>query len=510
MHMSRRIVVALLALLLAAVAIGYVAYDRLYQPAEQTSAEPELQTATVRRGELIVSATGAGEVVPVTEVALGFRSGGALAELPVAVGDAVEAGDVVARLDDAEARLQVSQAEIDLRQAMLQLSQKNEGADDAELAAARASLASAQANWETVSAPPSEDELAAARNNLLSAQQALNDLAAGPSAAETTIDVADLKLAEVNLQRAQSDYNEVAWRGDAAALSQSAALQEATIAYEKAKAAYDVTAAGTSDDQISAARAKVAEAQTKLDDLEDGSSEAEVAAAKAKLEQAEAELASLLAGASSTDLELAQLDVVQAANNLEAAQLALDDTLLTAPITGTVTAVNAQVGEMVGAETLIRIADLHQPVLEIFLDETDLDKVGVGCEVDVVFDALPDESFTGVITQVDPSLFELSGVTTVRALAELAAYAKPQPLPIGLNATVDVIGGRASNALLVPVEALREISPGQFALFVMEDGEPRLRMVEVGLMDFTFAEIISGVEEGDVVTTGIVETSEAP
>jgi multidrug efflux pump subunit AcrA (membrane-fusion protein) len=98
----------------------------------------------------------------------------------------------------------------------------------------------------------------------------------------------------------------------------------------------------------------------------------------------------------------------------------------------------------------------------------------------------------------------------VRALAELAAYAKPQPLPIGLNATVDVIGGRASNALLVPVEALREISPGQFALFVREDGEPRLRMVEVGLMDFTFAEIISGVEEGDVVTTGIVETSEAP
>ncbi|GAH13172.1 unnamed protein product, partial [marine sediment metagenome] len=43
--------------------------------------------------------------------------------------------------------------------------------------------------------------------------------------------------------------------------------------------------------------------------------------------------------------------------------------------------------------------------------------------------------------------------------------------------------------------------------FVMEDGEPRLRFVEVGLMDFTFAEILSGLEAGETVTTGIVETN---
>jgi multidrug efflux pump subunit AcrA (membrane-fusion protein) len=77
---------------------------------------------------------------------------------------------------------------------------------------------------------------------------------------------------------------------------------------------------------------------------------------------------------------------------------------------------------------------------------------------------------------------------------------------VGLNATVEVIGGQTQNAVLVPVEALRELSEGQYALFVMEDGEPKLRTVEVGLMDFTFAEILSGVAEGEVVTTGIVET----
>jgi len=71
-----------------------------------------------------------------------------------------------------------------------------------------------------------------------------------------------------------------------------------------------------------------------------------------------------------------------------------------------------------------------------------------------------------------------------------------------------VIGGRANNTLLVPVEAVRELSPGQYAVFVMENGEPVLTFVEVGLMDFTFAEILSGLDVGDVVTTGIVETGQ--
>jgi HlyD family secretion protein len=76
-----------------------------------------------------------------------------------------------------------------------------------------------------------------------------------------------------------------------------------------------------------------------------------------------------------------------------------------------------------------------------------------------------------------------------------------------LNATVEIIGGRAENAVLVPVEALRELSPGEYAVFVMENGEPTLRLVNVGLMDFTFAEILSGVEAGETVTTGIVDTN---
>jgi multidrug efflux pump subunit AcrA (membrane-fusion protein) len=134
--------------------------------------------------------------------------------------------------------------------------------------------------------------------------------------------------------------------------------------------------------------------------------------------------------------------------------------------------------------------------------------VGAGFEVEVIFDALPDDIFSGQVVQVDPQLVNNSGVTAVRALVRLdeASFAKPQTLPVGMNATVDVIGGRAENAVLVPVEALRELSPGEFAVFVMEGGEPRLRIVEVGLMDFTFAEILTGLDAGETVSTGIVDT----
>jgi multidrug efflux pump subunit AcrA (membrane-fusion protein) len=82
----------------------------------------------------------------------------------------------------------------------------------------------------------------------------------------------------------------------------------------------------------------------------------------------------------------------------------------------------------------------------------------------------------------------------------------PYELPNGSAASVNVIGGRTENAVLVPLEALREFGDGQYAVFVMENDKPRLRVVEVGLKDLTKAEIISGLNVGDVVTTGLVKT----
>lgn len=473
----------------------------------QATTETPLQTATVRRGDLVVSATGAGSVIPATEVNLAFVSGGLLVELPVRVGSKVQAGDVLARLDDTSARSQVAQAELNLAQAQLQLEKLVEGATTAELAAAEATLASAQANLENLQSPAAKQENVAAQQNLLSAQQKLADLLAGPTAEEITTAKADLRLAEIAVQQAQADYDKVSWRADIGQLSQSAALEEATLAYEKAKANYETSTKGATAAEISAARAAVAQAKAQISDLKGGSTAHEVTAAQANVEQAQAQLDTLRAGASSIELQLAQITVKQAENTLASAQADLEGTVLKAPIAGTITAISGSVGERVSGN-IVTLADLAQPLVEVYLDQNDLDKVGLDYEAEVTFDALPDQVFTGHVTQVDPQLVTSNGVTTVHALVQLDAATSGQQriLPVGLNASVDVIAGRATQALLVPVEALREISAGEYAVFVVKDSKPTLQMVKVGLMDATYAEITSGLNQGDVVTTGIVET----
>jgi len=96
----------------------------------------------------------------------------------------------------------------------------------------------------------------------------------------------------------------------------------------------------------------------------------------------------------------------------------------------------------------------------------------------------------------------------VRGYAKLDPIDPDTQLLIGMSGAVDVISSRVENAVLVPVEALREISDGNYAVFVMENGEPTLRMVEVGIQDLYYAEIKSGLDAGEVVTTGIVETNQ--
>jgi HlyD family secretion protein len=513
---NRRLLFIILAIVVLLAGGGAWYYYSQVLPAQAPPAEETIRTTRVRQGDLVITASGTGTLIPSTEVDLGFSTGGVLAEMAVEVGDRVEAGDVLARLDDTGARSEVTQAEINLRLAELELAKLTKEPDAADLAAAQASLADAQASLDDLTTPSTAEELAAARDNLVSAQKTLESLLAGPTREEILIAKADLQTAEIDLQEAQAAYDEIAWRPGAGASSQAMELWRAGTAYEKAEATYDQAVAGPTEEELAAARAAVAEAQAQLDTLEQGPDPEELAAAEAKVTQAQAELDTLLAGVSPEDLEAAQLDVEQARNTLASAQSQLKDTVLQALFAGMVTAVEAQTGENVGTEAIITLADLDHPLIELYLDETDLDKIAPGYEVEVVFDALPNETFRGHVVQVVPTLVEVDGVTTVQALAALEEESwgnpstgsghRPRLLPAGLNASVDVIGGKAENALLVPVEALRELSPGNYAVFVLVDGQLEARPVEVGLMDYTNAEIVSGLEQGDEVSTGIVET----
>jgi HlyD family secretion protein len=511
--------------------------------------ESELQTAPVRQGDVTISATGAGTIVPAEEIVIGFKNGGILQELLVSIGDEVKAGDVLARLDNTTASQQVTNAQLQLTQAIMQTdAQATETGisfNDLSVEQAQLSLEQAQRtldellNWQ-----PDEDAVAQAQANLEAAQAGYH-AALGQesvSSSEITLKQMDVKDAQTALAEAQEAYDTAFDPGREWELyiddpscrtgeqypnctgepysdnikrerdSAENAVQRAQENLTIAEINYNAAVSGTNRSSSTNAQSSVLGAELALKTARDGPTDDEIAAAQTAVRQAELAYKQTLLNRELDE----KIGVAQAELALQEAQDALADTELTAPVDGTVLAVSANPGEMVGSGDLITLADLSRPILEIYLDETDLDKIKVDYEVDVTFDALPDDVFTGHVTEVDPMLSNLNNVSTVRALVSLDedSFSKPQTLPVGLNASVEVIGGRAENVLLVPVEALREIaaddgsSGSEYAVFVIgADGEPELRFVEVGLMDISFAEIISGLEMGDTVTTGLVETN---
>jgi multidrug efflux pump subunit AcrA (membrane-fusion protein) len=80
-------------------------------------------------------------------------------------------------------------------------------------------------------------------------------------------------------------------------------------------------------------------------------------------------------------------------------------------------------------------------------------------------------------------------------------------LLIGMTIDVEIIAGEAKDALIIPVQALREITAESYAVFVVqEDGSLKLTPVSIGLRDFANAEVLAGLNAGDVISTGTVET----
>lgn len=458
---NKRFIVILALVALLAAGGAWYAYSQAV-PIEASSSEEAIKTARVRRGNLIVSASGTGVLVPVAEVNLGFRTGGVLAEVEVAVGDRVEAGDLLARLDTAGLERAMIQARIALRQAEIRLEDAQEPADEADIQQAQDGV----------------DQAAAA-----------------------------LRLAQINVAAAQDDVaaNEV--------------LEDAQSAYDEALNIYnywlnqyhenrvDYWFVGDAKEKLDGAKLALDRAQQRADQILQ-SARNDLARAADLCGQAQDDLDELRDGLDERDIESLQLDVQTAQLNLAAARENLANASLTAPFDGVVASVQAEPGEMVGTAPVITLADLEHPLVKLYLDETDLDKVAPGCEVAVVFDALPEEIFTGRVVRVEPGLVLADGVPTIQGLAALEdeELGNPKFLPAGLNANVEVIGGKAENALLVPAEAVKELAPGSYAVFVVVDGQLKPRPVKVGLMDLSYVEIVSGLEQGEMVSTGAVET----
>jgi len=466
---------------LVVVAVGAFAYYQLVYLPSTVSAEPELQTATVRQGSLVISASGSGTLMARDEVNLAFQTGGEVTDVLVRVGDVVQKGDLLARVEDEDAKTQLAQANRALR----------ELTSDSAVATALGDIASAQATLDKAKGhlayliSPNvyywENELARRQKVLADARAKLNDKPQDETLKEDVATAQQaVEYAQKNLGGARYSYEHTYIKNN---FTVTAYVDKYTGKVKK-------YVEEPSEAEILTARADVAEA--------------EAAVAEANYHYAAltgGELPSDATGSSLTALEQAKTDV-------QTAQSSLDGTTIAAAIDGTVMSIDTTVGDTVKSGTsVISVSDLSVPYLECYLDESDWANVKADAEADVTFDILEGQAFKGTVTQVDPGLYTQNNSSVVRAYVELVGEdAKSLNLPLGTTAAVEVIGARAENAVLVPLEALHHTDSGTYAVFVVENGEPRLRVVEIGIQDLLYAEVKSGLAAGEVVTTGLTET----
>ncbi len=449
---------------------GYAYYRLVYLPSITVSTESALQTATIRQGDLILRVSGAATLVAADERTFGFDTNGKLVSLNVSVGDQIEAGQLLAQLDNAKQLITLQQTERNF----------TELTSPSALAKAKQAVSELDD-----SVDKAHDQLAYYISpNVLYWEDFRDDANVALTAAKVANDSAAVEVAEANINRANANLVN-SW-----SVYDSEYVPETfvVVTYEGREAIETIVEPSEatiqdSRDTLYYQRQLLIEAQYLVTALEKGI------------------IPDGAYGSGITQLINAQI-------SLDSAQDDLDATSLYAPINGKVTSITNRVGETV-ATNFMTIVNFNAPQVEIFLDSSDWVNVVVGYAVEVVFDALPDTIFTGKVIQVDPLLVQSGGSLIVNGIAELdeESLTKIGILPLSSEGAVDVISGRADAAILAPVESLRDMGNGKYAVFVMKNGTPTLQMIEVGLIDVYYAEVISGLNVGDIVTTGIVETN---
>ncbi|MCS6827485.1 MAG: efflux RND transporter periplasmic adaptor subunit [Caldilinea sp.] len=469
----------------------------------QAQAEPStLPTVQIQRADLVVSqisASGAVELVDRRPVVL--TSGGAVAEVRVKVGDFVRSGEILFTLDTTDLERAVKRAELAVENARNSLEELQQPPTESEVALTKANLLEAQKNLDDVLAGPSEAEIAAARASLAAAQAAYNELIAGPSQDKLTQLAADLKKAEVTLAQAQSAYNQIAWRSDAAASSEAAELQSATIDYEKAKAAYAEATAVAKSSEVQSALANIHNAQVQLDALLNSPTEAEIATAQAQVADAQQALDDLLAGPTETELRSAQITLEQALIDLEEAYAALDAATVRAPVDGVVVTLNVAVGEQAsaGSEAVV-LADLEQLQLTVNVSELDIARVRIGQQAQVELDAFPGQTFQGEVIAIAPLQDSSSSAVTYPVTIRLSGVAEAGVRP-GMNAVASFIDETisAGTSWLVPTNSIRQ-QDGVSIVRVVRDGQPLPIQVTPGAVQGEWTIVRSDeLREGDQV-----------
>lgn len=448
-----------------AVLIGLTLWFVQTRPVE--AGQVVYETARVYRSNLSTTITGTGTLVKGRSVDLGFSVDGKVREINVQPGDWVTTGQVLATLDEVE-KLEIARQnwQLQLQEARKNLNDLSNGGDRA-LAQALSDYAAARQTYQE------------AKSNLRQPGESRCD----PAQTET------FYYAYIDAQRWVNE-----WEGY---------LESGNTGYGR-DFILKVLAPMRQERDRAYANMNYCESYTGQEILE---SEAALQLAEAHLQKTELVYRDLLknSGSDLQDIEIAQATVANAESQLTKAQKDLEGATIVAPMDGTVIAVNTKEGdEQAGLETVITLADLENPRLQVIIDETDLPGFSAGCTTQITFNAIPGRTFAGVITDVFPELGSMNNanVKIAQGLAELneTKLAPGKTLPLGLSGTADITCTPIQGALLIPASAVVETAGNSPFVYVLgADGNPERRTVETGVKGTTVVEVRNGLSENENV-----------
>ena len=436
---------------------------------EEASNAPEIKTATVERGNIEVTIDATGTIEPLNIVEVSSKASGKILELTVEEGDYVEQDDVIARiettyveadLEQAKADFSASQARFDQSEINIVL-QKEQTA--IQIQQAKEKLAEAEKQLEQLKEQiriekitnkrqledaKNSHDMAKLRYDLLTSKTVREEEKKRAEASVTQAK-ANFDLAKKEYERKQKLFEEKYISKsdlDAAETQRNSAQAQYDSAVEQAKLV--VQPASEAELQLSEAEIKkaafaigAAKEQIEKEKYRD----IEIKIQEHRVTQAEDALKLALANQKQIDLKEKDLEsssaqLMRSQSALKLAQESYEDTVIRAPISGTILEKKVEEGQVIVSsfgggggrggsvssegQVLVTMADLEKVYVATEVDETDIGKVKVGQSVTITVEAYPDQPLPGEVLRIAPQGQVVQNVTTFKVITEIT---NPRP-----------------------------------------------------------------------------------
>ena len=489
-----------LAVLLAIAGAGVYWFTLRPQQAPGGGLQGQYIPDTVQRRDLTTAVSGTGTITPIDSYYLKPLVTGEVLEAPFEVGDRVEKGDVLYRLDAGDAQMNIQQSELSVRQAQ-------KGYDDL------AKNLTVRAGAEGV------------------VQQVLVQKGDTVAPGSPIAEIADTSTLTLTLPFHSADAQRV-FPGQSAQVTIAGSLEVLPGTVESVSTAdlvgtggalvrnvklrvespgaltCDHSATAEVGDISCAGSGKFQEALRQTISAQASGEVTSVPVSAGSRVSAGDVLAELGGTAAQSALEDLSIAMENARLSLQRAQDALENYTIPSPISGTVIEKNVKAGDNVNnieSGSLAVIYDLSYLKLEMNISELDLSKIQEGQTVDITADAIPGQVFQGKVDRVSINGTTTNGFTTYPATILLEDYGGLNP---GMNVSADIVVERKEQALTIPASAVQRgdtvLVPLEGCLSedgaaVADPSKVEERTVTLGGGDGEFVEITSGLSEGETV-----------